>query len=191
LVENGQLSYITNINIGPIKIGDTLPGLTLEGADPQVLLNQPFGDPPAVTLLGYDLTDQTNRPISVTSTTGVRNLSKVEGSLSPSPPPLSSLNLILYWRSESILPIDYTTFVHLRDGAGNVIVQKDQPPLQGAYPTSLWDPSEIVADDITISLPAEFSPGEYQLVIGLYDRQTGQRLAVPDKPANEMVLVRF
>ena len=69
------------------------------------------------------------------------------------------------------------------------MAQKDQPPLSGAYPTSLWDTGEIIADEIMISVPAELSAGEYQLVIGLYDFNTGHRLAVPDNPDNDFTLV--
>jgi hypothetical protein len=101
---------------------------------------------------------------------------------------VSSLNLTVYWRSEAELPVDYTTFVHLRNSANETIAQKDQPPLAGAYPTSLWDPSEIIADKIALPLPADLAAGEYQIVIGLYDFYTGQRLTVPGNPANEISL---
>jgi hypothetical protein len=87
------------------------------------------------------------------------------------------------------LSINYTTFVHLRDAAGQVVAQKDQPPLSGAYPTSLWDSGEIIADEIIILVPAELSAGKYQLVIGWYDVQTGQRLAVPGSLDNDFTLV--
>ncbi len=105
-----------------------------------------------------------------------------------SPTSPNSLTLKLYWQSEAPLPLDYTTFVHLRDAAGNVIAQKDQPPLGGAYPTSLWEPGEIIADEITVPLPADLPPGDFALVVGLYDINTFQRLTVPGNTANEVTL---
>jgi hypothetical protein len=163
LVQAGQPIDATSINIGPIKIGGPPPNATRSSAKPQNPLNQLFGDGPNLTLLGYDLTPQPVKP--------------------PSP-----LSLTLYWRSEAPLPLDYTTFVHLDNAAGETVAQHDQPPLAGAYPTSLWDPGEIIADTITIPLPADLPPGEYQLVIGLYDLLGGARLAVPDSADNSLPL---
>jgi hypothetical protein len=169
LVQDGQSVDKTSLNIGPVKIGNAPPGLTLDTANPQHPLNQPFGDSPNLTLLGYDLTDETGQPIE--------NLKSS----------IVNLKLILYWRAEATLLVDYTTFVHLRDAAGQTVAQKDQPPLNGAYPTSLWDSGEIIADEIIVPLPVELPAGDYQLVVGLYDFYTGQRLAVPENPANEFI----
>jgi 4-amino-4-deoxy-L-arabinose transferase-like glycosyltransferase len=162
LVQDGHPIEATSVNIGPIKIGQTPPGLTQEIVSPQFDLNQPFGDAPNLTLLGYDVSDPAQT--------------------------VPNLNLTLYWRSESPLPIDYTVFVHLHDQAGEIVAQQDQPPLYGAYPTSLWEPGEIIADEIVISLPPDLSPGSYRPVIGLYDFRTAARLNVPDHPDNSLAL---
>jgi hypothetical protein len=174
---DGQLTDRTHVNLGPIKVGATPPGLTVEHVEPQVTLQQHFGSLPDLTLLGYDLTDETGNPI--------KN-SKPALNLTKGP---KHLKLTLYWQCETSLPIDYTTFVHLRNAAGEIVAQRDQPPLNGAYPTSLWEPGEIIADEIVLPLPDELPAREYQLVIGLYDLQTGQRLVVPGNPANEVVLI--
>ncbi|MBE7470376.1 MAG: hypothetical protein HS114_14690 [Anaerolineales bacterium] len=166
LAQNGQPIDATAVIIGPIKVGGPPPGATLTTAKPQTEVNQPFGDAPNVTLLGYDLEGDNCQPSTVNC----------------------QLSIKLYWRSESLLPVDYTTFVHLRNATGETVAQKDQPPLNGAYPTSLWDPGEIIADTITIPLPAELPAGQYALVIGMYNYQTGQRLVIPDHPANEVKL---
>ena len=163
----------------PLKIGSAPPGLTVETATPQSPLNQAFGDTPNLTLLGYDLTDETGQSIKRSP-----NLHSV----APSVAPISNLQLTLYWRSESPLPLDYTTFVHLRNAAGEIVAQKDQPPLNGAYPTSLWDPGEIMADEIAVPVPPKLPTGEYSLVIGMYDFNTGIRLTVPDNPENSLIL---
>jgi 4-amino-4-deoxy-L-arabinose transferase-like glycosyltransferase len=166
LVQDGRLADATSVTIGPIKVGGPPPGTTLTTATPQTVLNQPFGDTPNLTLLGYDL-QRDNCQLSTAN---------------------CQLSIRLYWRSEAPLPLDYTTFVHLRNAAGETVAQKDQPPLNGAYPTSLWDPGEIIADTVTIPLPADLPAGTYQLVAGLYDFNTGQRLAIPGSTANEVSL---
>ena len=173
LVQDGQPIDADSVNIGPIKIGTTPPALTLANVDPQFRLNQSFGNAPNLTLLGYDLSDQDGQRYA-------------ESTSQP-----SELKLMLYWRSESPLAVDYTTFVHVRDTGGQTVAQKDQPPLGGAYPTSLWDPGEIIADEVVIPVPPELPAGEYQLVVGLYDFVTGQRLAVPGHPVNEVLLLNF
>lgn len=162
LLQNGQLSDVTSISLGAVKVGATPPGLTIQAARPQVSLRQTFGDPPGLTLLGYDLTS----------------------------PPITNyqLPLTLYWRAETSIMLDYTTFVHVRNESGETVTQKDQPPLKGAYPTGLWSPGEIVADTIEIPWPQKLPPGKYEVVVGWYDPSTGQRLIVPNHPANEVSL---
>jgi hypothetical protein len=164
LVQDGEMSDVTSVRVGPVKVGDTPPGLTVAGATPQVVLNQPFGGVPNLILLGYDLTEQAEM-----SEPGMK--------------------LTLYWQVEAPLDKEYTTFVHLRNPAGETIAQQDQLPLKGAYPTSLWEPGEIIADEIMLSLPGELLETGYSIVAGLYDFETGQRLAVPGSPDNEVILI--
>ncbi|MBN1219056.1 MAG: hypothetical protein JXM69_09010 [Anaerolineae bacterium] len=164
LVQDGQFSDVTSVRIGPIKVGKTPAGLTVDQANPQMPLNYSLGDAPNLTLLGYDLTPQT-------------------GAAKP------DLKLTLYWQVESPLSVDYTTFIHLRNRAGEIIAQQDQPPLRGAYPTSLWETGEIIADEISLPLPDPLPQDGYEVVVGLYDFYTGQRLTVPGNPANEVKLI--
>jgi hypothetical protein len=50
--------------------------------------------------------------------------------------------------------------------------------LNGLYPTSAWQPGEIVVDEFELPLPDVLAAGEYSLVTGMYDLATGQRLPV-------------
>lgn len=84
--------------------------------------------------------------------------------------------LTLYWRALSTVPADYTVFVHLLDSGGQIRAQGDSPPAGGIYPTSAWQPGEVVRDPRPLRLPANLPPGEYRLVVGLYDPATGRRL---------------
>ena len=160
LVQDGQLSDITAVRIGPIKVGQTSPEFTVDTADPQFPLHQKLGDTPNLTLLGYDLANQPNH-----------------------------VALTLFWQVESPLNVDYTTFVHLRNRAGETIAQQDQPPLNGLYPTSLWDAGEIIVDTINLPLPDQLPDNGYKVVVGLYDFQTGRRLVVSGSVANEIVIL--
>jgi hypothetical protein len=82
---------------------------------------------------------------------------------------------------------DYTTFLHLRNDTNETVVQKDQPPANGRYPTSLWDAGEIIVDEIVLPLE-NVPPGEYTPVIGLYDFSTGARLSLTASSENELHL---
>ncbi len=167
LLQDGQVTEATSVVIGPLKVGGPPPEVTTTNPTPQVRLNQAFED--QVTLLGYDLTDENNLPI-------------------PNPQsPSSHLNVTLYWRAETDLQSDYTTFLHLRDPANNTVTQQDNPPANGRYPTSLWERGEIIIDEI--SLPLDSLPlGEYTPVVGLYNSATGDRLFTDGLPTNEVRL---
>jgi hypothetical protein len=97
------------------------------------------------------------------------------------------LKLTLYWQSETSLPLDYTTFLHLRDGSNQNVAQKDSPPAGGRYPTSLWDTGEIIVDEIVLPVDG-VSSGEYTPVIGLYNLESGARLPIVGISDNELHL---
>ena len=104
----------------------------------------------------------------------------------PANPLPNSLTLTLYWQADAIPAADYTVFLHLRDEANQTVAQKDSPPAGGQYPTSLWDPGEIIKDELTLPLD-DVPPGRYTPVIGLYNFTTGDRLPT-ENPANEVTL---
>jgi len=91
--------------------------------------------------------------------------------------PNTRISLSLNWWAAQPLERDYTVFIHLRDLAtGEQVLEADGPPLNGWYPTSWWQPPELVPDVHTFTLPEDLSPGRYTLFVGWYDPLTGQRL---------------
>ncbi|NLV73514.1 MAG: DUF2142 domain-containing protein [Chloroflexi bacterium] len=88
------------------------------------------------------------------------------------------LPFTLYWHVLRELPDDLTLFVHLVDTEGANHGSGDAPPLSGAYPTSFWAPGDWLRDPHTCQIEAEAAPGEYWLVVGLYNAITGERLSV-------------
>ncbi len=83
--------------------------------------------------------------------------------------------LTLFWRATDPLSTDYTVFTQLLSIDGQFIAGHDSPPANGARPTSGWQPDDLVADVHAVPLPANLPPGEYRLVVGMYDA-VGQRL---------------
>ena len=145
--------------LGPIKVHGRAPAQapdeqTSSPPVPDILLDASFAD--QINLLGYSLND--------------RNLT-----------PGQALELDLVWSPRGRPMRDYTVFVHFLDSEGRIQAQADSPPRGGEYPTSVWDAGEVIADPRTISLRSDLPPGEYSLAIGLYDPETGLRLALIDE----------
>jgi hypothetical protein len=86
------------------------------------------------------------------------------------------LAIVLHWQATGVVAHDYTVFTHLLDEHTNLVVQQDNMPHQGRYPTSLWSPGEVVLDAYALSLPPQMRDGRYRLRIGLYDLPTGRRV---------------
>ncbi len=85
-------------------------------------------------------------------------------------------SLQLSWAVPAHLEKDYQVFVHLRDDNGDTLAQGDGPPLAGWYPTSQWTPKEIVVDERIFLVPEDLPAGQYTLITGFYDVETGDRL---------------
>lgn len=85
----------------------------------------------------------------------------------------------LYWRPTATTGVNYTVFVQLLDAGGRLVSQHDGMPAGNRAPTSSWVPGEYVADRHELPVPAAAEPETYQLIAGLYDRRTGQRLKLP------------
>jgi hypothetical protein len=90
------------------------------------------------------------------------------------------LALKICWRLAAAIEQDYVMFVHVFDQAGELVAQADDQPCNGAYPTSWWEVGEIVEDIHWVDLPLSLPPGRYEVMGGLYQWPTGQRLSVID-----------
>ncbi len=80
--------------------------------------------------------------------------------------PGEALTLTLYWQAAATFDKSYTVFTHLLDDDETVLVNADHAPPK---PTQGWIANEIITDEVTLSLPADISPGTYAVEIGLYD----------------------
>ncbi len=80
----------------------------------------------------------------------------------------------LCWKSIAPLDDDYQVFVHLYDRSGNLLAAGDGPPMGGAFPSSLWQPGDIVRD--MHRLP--WSPEGERIAVGMYRLSDGVRLPV-------------
>jgi hypothetical protein len=89
-----------------------------------------------------------------------------------------AIKLTLIWKSLKAIDEDYTVFTHVLDPSGRQIAGRDNPPVNGTYPTSHWMPGEHVVDEYEITNLARVAdlPQGYTIEVGMYDPETGARL---------------
>ncbi len=74
--------------------------------------------------------------------------------------------------------MDYTVYVHLYDESGELLATGDGPPMDGAFPTRLWQPGDAVHDVhvIPVADAGLMAAGDFSVDVGLYDLNSGERL---------------
>ncbi len=94
----------------------------------------------------------------------------------------TEIAVTLHWQASKAPGASYKTFLHLFNPATEEIAtQADAFPL-GGYLTSRWAAGEVVSDRLLLDM-AKVPPGRYQLAVGWYDPETGQRLEPSGDPA--------
>jgi hypothetical protein len=90
------------------------------------------------------------------------------------------LPLRLYWEADGPTDESYHVFAHAMGPDGRMYGQDDAVPQEGAMPTVHWQARDLVVDDYRIPISENAPPGEYTIALGMYDRETMQRLPVSD-----------
>lgn len=143
------------VTVNTIEVGQGLLLSPIKIAPPPGMHFQPavematdFGQ--VARLIGYDIQD-----------------TAVAGQLLP---------ITLYWSAIEPDGQDYTVFVHLVDESGQLVAQADAPPQANTYPTTIWASGEQIRDLHPLVLPDNLPSGVYQILVGLYHPETGERL---------------
>jgi 4-amino-4-deoxy-L-arabinose transferase-like glycosyltransferase len=146
-----ELGEVTSVNMAPdVFVAET---------DVPHRLDVPIGE--AITLVGYDLSDDTFTP-------GDR------------------LAVELYWRTSEILDERYKVSVFALGDAFNPLTnnplwgQVDSEPLNWNFPTTQWPPGEIIHDSYVFELDANTPAGEYDIGIVVYGLVDGARLPIAE-----------
>lgn len=93
--------------------------------------------------------------------------------------PGDEVQLTLYWESRRPTQIPYSVTTQLIDpSSANKVGQRDGEPICNLRPMNHWLPGELFADHYWIPVNSDAPPGTYQVLIGLYDRESGERLEV-------------
>ena len=91
-----------------------------------------------------------------------------------------TLRLTLYWQAVAPTQTSYTVFTHILDASGTMRAGHDGIPVYSQRPTDSWLAGEVQIDEHEIQLPADASPGNYAIEVGMYDAATGVRLPAFD-----------
>ncbi len=93
--------------------------------------------------------------------------------------PGGRVHLTLYWQASAPITAAYSVFTQVIAPADATKAgQRDGEPGCNLAPTSTWPPGTIIADRYSIPLAEGARPGTYQLLVGMYGRESGERLAI-------------
>ena len=150
-----------NVDIGQFRLPSEGSRIALEKAiePPTISVDRPIQQPLShnLTLIGAEiepkhiLTPQTPQPLS------------------------------LYWQVDKAVTEDYVVSIALLDEAGTERASWLGQPAHGVYPTTSWQPGEVIRDPWLLNLKMEettgaLEPGDYALSVTLLDSQTGKAL---------------
>jgi 4-amino-4-deoxy-L-arabinose transferase-like glycosyltransferase len=106
--------------------------------------------------------------------------------------PEQEFTLSLYWQADAPTAQPYTVFTHLIAADGFNRTGRDNQPVWGSYPTTLWQPGERITDKYTLTIPAGSPPGDHRLRLGWYQSDTQAATPVLDKngqPAADFMIL--
>ncbi len=79
-----------------------------------------------------------------------------------------TLTLTLFWRGDAPIDGDYTISVQLIDDRWNKAAQSDTWPLDGAAPTSTWEPGQVLREIRALPIAPDAEAGFYDLRLAVY-----------------------
>ncbi len=79
----------------------------------------------------------------------------------------------LDWLAERKPTRDYRVTLRLIDNDGAVVAQRDEFPIGALLPPTTWNAGDVKPGFMALPLPAELPPGDYRVVVGVYDPATG------------------
>ena len=99
------------------------------------------------------------------------------------PDPGGSLSFTFYWNAPTRPPENYSLFLHLVAADGtSPFAQVDGNPAVPERLTQTWDRADetLISPRFTLTLPPDLAPGDYRILLGLYNFETGARLPLQD-----------
>lgn len=95
--------------------------------------------------------------------------------------PGDTLMLRFYWKTTAAPVDNYSLFIHLVPlDEYEVLAQVDGAPAVSERPSITWDDASEthISPPFALALPGDLPPGEYRIMVGLYNFTSGERLLV-------------
>ncbi|HUW97012.1 MAG TPA: hypothetical protein VMW58_14610, partial [Anaerolineae bacterium] len=86
--------------------------------------------------------------------------------------PGDPIQISLYWQALAEMESDYQISLFFRDAEGNVWGESLRQPLDGHYPTTLWEKGEVVRDLFDLLIDPSAPLGIHRLWVRVYDPAT-------------------
>jgi hypothetical protein len=109
-------------------------------------------------------------------------ISLSHGGLAKQVRPGEPFPVTLEWTVDQQPTLGYAVFVHLVREGGRPWGQSDGDPVNGLKPFPQFEPGQPVVDCRAVLPAADTPAGSYTVIVGLYRRDTGQRLRVISGP---------
>jgi 4-amino-4-deoxy-L-arabinose transferase-like glycosyltransferase len=102
----------------------------------------------------------------------------------PEVKPGESTKVSMFYTAMQVMDRNWQIFIH-GDGpqGGSHRIHADHYPVEGLYPTTEWQPGEIVRDTFTIDVPADYPFDYFYLWHGFYVGE--QRMNITNNPPND------
>ena len=102
------------------------------------------------------------------------------------------ITVTLYWNTTQTLQQDYQVSIQVVDSSGAIVLQKDNGPVAGRYPSSQWRIHTPIRDSRSIPIEAALADGQYRVFVTLYSMPDLVRLPVSpsDQSSNSQLLLK-
>jgi hypothetical protein len=92
-----------------------------------------------------------------------------------------SLKIVFRWEALQDVKKDNKVFAQLLRAGDQIWGQSDHVPVRGLAPTRTWKAGQVIVDEFQLSVSPDAPADVYDLVVGLYDSATVDRLELPDR----------
>ena len=96
------------------------------------------------------------------------------------------LQITLFWKALARMDKRYKVFIHILDEGGHIVGQRDAEPGGGARITTTWQVGEELMDNYGVLILPGTPPGVYQIMVGMYELDSSQRLPVVGASGNSL-----
>lgn len=97
--------------------------------------------------------------------------------------PGETVEVVLYWRAQREMDINFQVFVHL---LGDALVAQSDKLNPGEFPTRRWPLNKYVRDRHSLMIPRGLAPGTYRLSTGMWVQEEGWRLPLFDEDGRQI-----